>query len=215
MDSLNSHNELGKVFVEGKASEIFTCDRITITITFQCKSVSDAKASETVTAQCERFLQRLSESGIDITAIRLHDDSIDQPPYRNDDKVKASRTLKFDSEANVRVIDFILKTIQNEHLDAGLSTDYYLSNEEELRKCLRKKAIEDSKENAELLACATGKKIVGVDTIDMSNHQMRGNLAKCISVDDTFYDIASIFSKRLSMPIKNLEEEIKATWLIG
>ena len=141
------------------------------------------------------FCSGYQESGIDITAIRLHDDSIDQPPYRNEDKVKVSRTLKFDSEANVRVIDFILKTIQEEHLDAGISTDYYLSNEEELRKCLRKKAIADSKENAELLACAAGKRIVGVDTINMSNHQMRGNLAKCISVDDTFYDIMSMFSK--------------------
>lgn len=215
MNALNSHNESGKVFVMGKASEEFTCDRITITITFQCKGVSGAKASETVTAQCERFLQRLSESGVDITAIRLHDDSIDQPSYRDDDKVRASRTLKFDSEANALVIDYILKTIQDEHLDAELSTDYYLSNEEELRKSLRKKAIEDSKDNAELLACAAGKKIVGVDTIDMSNHQMRATLAKGISMNDEYDDIMCLFSRRLSMPTKNLEEEIEVTWLIG
>ena len=74
----------------------------------------------------------------------------DRPSYRDDDKVRASRTLKFDSEANALVIDYILKTIQDEHLDADLSTDYYLSNEEELRKCLRKKAIEDSKEDSKL-----------------------------------------------------------------
>lgn len=215
MNALNRHNESGKVFVKGMASEEFTCDRITITITFHCKGVSGAKASETVTAQCERFLQRLSESGVDITAIRLHDDSIDQPSYRDDDKVRASRTLKFDSAACALVIDYILKTIQEEHLDAELSTDYYLSNEEELRKCLRKKAIEDSKENAELLACAAGKKIVGVDTIDMCHHQMRANLAMGISMNDEHDELMCLFSRRLSMPTEKLEEEIEVTWLIG
>ena len=85
MGILHNSDESGKVFVKGKASEKFTCDKVTITLTFYCKAIFGAKASETVMAQCEKFLQRLAESGVDISAIRLHNDNINYPSYRNEE----------------------------------------------------------------------------------------------------------------------------------
>ena len=134
MGSLNGSHISGKVFVKGKASEEFICDMVTITITFHHKELSGAKASQETTKQCEQFLKRLAESGVDIAMLRLHNDSIDRRSYSDEEEVNASRTIQFDSQASATTVNFILKIIQDELLDAEFSTEYYLSNEEELRK---------------------------------------------------------------------------------
>ena len=210
-----SNAESGKVYVKGKAAGKYTCDKVTIKVTFYCSGVSAAKASEAVLQQCEKFLKALEEAGMDITTIRLHDDSVDRSSYRDEDRVKATRTLKFDSNANADINYFILKVIQAEHIDADISTDYYLSNEDAIRKQLRAQALADSRENAELLAKTAGKSIVGIDTINMNHHHIRTSLAKGVAVLNSIDCIDSIFSSKLSMPTKDIEEEVEATWLIG
>jgi uncharacterized protein YggE len=166
-------------------------------------------------SQCEKFLQRLAEHGVDISTIQLQKDSLDQPGYRNEDKSKASRTLKFDCDATATINNLILKIVQDEHLDAEISTDYYLSNEDELRRKLRSEAMADSRENAELLAQAANKAIIGVDTIDMSNHPSRVSRAKSITADDKIDCMFCLFSKNLSMPTRDIEETVEVTWLLG
>ena len=213
--SHETNTESGRVFVKGKATGKYTCDKVAIKITFYCANTSAAKATETMMSQCEKFLQRLAEHGVDISTIQLQKDSIDQPGYRNEDKSKASRTLNFDCDATATINNLILKIIQDEHLDAEISTDYYLSNEDELRRKLRSEAMADSKENAELLAQAANKTIVGVDTIDMSNHPSRVSLAKSITIDDKIDCMFCLFSKKLSMPTRDIEETVEVTWLLG
>lgn len=207
--------ESGKVYVKGKAAGKYTCDMVTIKITFCSFDVSASKASEAVMTQCEKFLQRLEEAGIDSSMLRLDDDSVDRPSYHNDNRVKAARTLKFDSSASAGVNNFVLKVIQEEHIDADVSTDYYLSNEKELRRQLRARALEDSRENAELLADAAGKTIAGIDSIDISRHQIMTPFAKSAAVEDGFECLSRSFSQKLSMPTKEIEEEVDAVWLIG
>lgn len=213
--SCDNKNESGRVYVKGKASGKFTCDKVSIKVIFYCTNASAAKAAETMMSQCEKFLQRLSEHGVDIATIRLQDDSIDQPSYRHEDKTKASRTLKFDCVATASINNLILKIIQDEHLDAEISTDYYLSNEDELRRKLRSEAMADSRENAELLAHAANKTIVGVDAIDMCNNPSLVSHVKSITVDDSADDILRLFSKKLSMPTRDIEETVEATWLLS
>lgn len=152
---------------------------------------------------------------MDISMIRLHNDTINQPSYRGEERMEASRTLKFESAAKISMIDLLLKIIQEEHLDAYLSTDYSLSNEEELRKYLRKKAVESSKENAKLLAHAAGKEITGVDAINMDSDQPYVFLAKRVSADSEVDGMMTCFSQKLSMPVEELEEQVEVTWLIG
>ena len=207
--------ESGKVYVKGKAAGKYTCDMVTIKITFCAFDVSASKASEAVMTQCEKFLQRLEEAGIDISRLRLHDDSVDQPSYLNDDRVKAARTLIFDSSASAEINNFLLSVIREEHIDADVSTDYYLSNEKEIRKQLRARALEDSRENAELLADTAGKTIAGIYTIDMNHHQAVTPLAKNAAIEGGFECLSCSFSPKLSMPTKDIEEEVDAVWLIG
>lgn len=213
--SCDNKNESGRVYVKGKAAGKYTCDKVAIKVIFYCTNASAAKAAETMMSQCEKFLQRLSEHGVDIATIRLQDDSIDQPSYRHEDKTKASRTLKFDCDATATINNLILKVIQDEHLDADISTDYYLSNEDELRRKLRSEAMADSRENAELLAQAANKTIVGVDAIDMCNNPSRVSHVKSITVDDSADDILCLFSKKLSMPTRDIEETVEVTWLLS
>ena len=213
--SCDNKNESGRVYVTGKAAGKYTCDKVAIKVIFYCTNASAAKAAETMMSQCEKFLQRLSEHGVDIATIRLQDDSIDQPSYRHEDKTKASRTLKFDCDATASINNLILKVIQDEHLDADISTDYYLSNEDELRRKLRSEAMADSRENAELLAHAANKTIVGVDAIAMCNNPSHVSHVKSITVDDSADDILCLFSKKLSMPTRDIEETVEVTWLLG
>lgn len=205
-----------KIFVKGKASESFVCDKVEIELKFFAESPIAAKASESVAKQCEKFLQRASKSGIDISMIRLNDDSISQNSYRDDDYVRATRTLKFDADAAVSIINLILSIIQEEHIDAAVKTDYYLSNENELRRELKAKALEDSREIAKLLAESVGERIDGIYSVDMNARHPIYHMAKSVAVSaDGFGGINELLSSRLSLPTELLEEEIEVTWLLA
>lgn len=84
-----------------------------------------------------------------------------------------------------------------------------------MRRKLRSEAMADSRENAELLAQAANKTIVGVDAIDMCNNSSRVSHVKSITVDDSADDILCLFSKKLSMPTRDIEETVEVTWLLG
>lgn len=101
-------------------------------------------------------------------------------------------------------------------MEAEVSTSYYLSNENELRKQLRARAITDSKENADLLAAVAGKRVIGVDTIDIDaeGHTSIAERSRSLISPGSIDDVFCIFSRDLSMPTKKLEEEATVTWLI-
>lgn len=207
-------NVAGKIYTKGAASESYTCDQVTFEIKFYCSGVTGSKATENVLNQCERFLECLSNAGVDIQQIQLEKDQIRQSSYREDEKITGSRTLKFSAEAKAEINNYILKIIHEEHLDAELSTTYSLSNENDLRKQLRMRAIADSRETADMLAEAAGKRIVGVDTIDVNGHTIHQKEKKRIAVSGGVDELFCIFSRELSMPTKDLNEEVEVTWLI-
>lgn len=213
--STDNSTTAGRVYVKGRSVGKYTCDRVSITVTLYCDSHSASKASETMMAQCETFLMRLEEFGIDISLVHLDKDNVEHSTHRDKDRITASRKLKFDSEANATLNNLLIRIIQDEHLDADVSTNFYLSNENELRKGLREAAIADSKENAELLARATGKTIVGVYTIDMPHHHSRALSTKSLTVNDDVDELFCVYSRKLSMPIRDLEETVEVTWLLG
>ena len=213
-----SNSESGKIFVKGKASGKYACDKVRITITFRGRGISGAETSETVTKQCEQFLQKAAQSGMDLSKIRLENDKITQPAYHDEEQAAASRTIEFDSDAGTAVIGCVLEVIQQEHLDVDLSTEYYLSGEDELRKSLRENAVADSRANAELLARAAGRTITGVDMIDLSERHPRPMRSSRDLSEQEFQQLSrymATHSRKLSMPEKELEEEVEVTWLIG
>ena len=61
---------------------------------------------------------------------------------------------------------------------------------------------------------AAGKKIAGVYTIDMINHRRDAHLAKSVTIGCGDACNPYAFSERLSMPEKDIEETVEATWLI-
>ncbi len=216
MSAYENSNTSGKIFTKGKASGKFTCDRMSVTIKFRQSALSAAKASQAVTNQCERFLQRFAEAGADLAKIQLTEDDISA--YHEEEKNAASRTLAFDCEAKADMINLLLKIIQDEYLDADISTRYFLSNEDDLRKSLRAEAVRSSKENAELLAHAAGKEIIGLDAIDMgcslSSHYKGGDFSLTPSAyQDLMYCFS--YSQKLSLPEKKLEEQVEAVWILG
>lgn len=210
---MNLINESGKVFVKGKAAGQYTCDRVAIKLEFYSVSASGAKAVEENLAQCERFLECIEKYGIDISEIRLQNDKVENPSYREDEKIKASRTIKFDMKAKPETINLILRVLQEENLNVTLSTDYYLSNEAEKRRELKGLAILNSRENAEIVAMAAGRRISCVDTIDIANQQIRPRRKK----DTVWDDVLSLFDKpseKLSMPTLDIEEEVDVAWCL-
>ena len=92
-----------------------------------------------------------------------------------------------------------------------LSTEYYLSGEDELRKSLRENAVADSRANAELLARAAGRTITGVDMIDLSERHPRPMRSSRDLSEQEFQQLLRCplpHSRKLSIPEKELEEEV-------
>lgn len=214
MKSIYSENPSGKVYVQGKASGKYPCNQVEFTVEFRRTDTSAAKASSEVTSQCERFLRRLSEAGVDITGILLVEDSITSASYDTDDTMRVTRELQFVTTALASTNNLLLKIIQEEHLDVRLSTKYGLSNEDDLRQALRVKAVEDSRATARLLAEADGYSISGIDSINIDHRAKSQHLARGVAVGSCQEELMSL-SQRLSAPTKELDEEVDVIWLLA
>lgn len=91
---------MGKIEITGHATRRVQCDAVELIITFDADAKSSRIASKQVLEQCELFLEKVEELGIDISKIRITDDSAHKHSYRDNNEYSAERTItlktKFD-----------------------------------------------------------------------------------------------------------------------
>ena len=197
--------------IRGRAEKEFHYDLMTITVTFCTRAYPAAMALDSVMNQCEDFLAHPKRMGMEISELALDDNEVEYIDRRESD-VTAKRGIKIHCGFDMNVLNAINRIIADEKNDVMLHTEYSFSNERALRQELKKEAIENSRQQAELACSVTGQHIKGIKKIDMDDD----GLALVQNAQHNFLagGIDYLLSGELQSPTKKLCESVVAVWEI-
>lgn len=206
---------MGKLTVEGSAKKEVKADIMEINITFKSISTNSYQSIGNAVMQCEKFLSKLSKMNFDMSYIRMDKDNTQKYNYSNKDTVTTIRSIKIEMPFDLNINNAILQIIQDNKYDIDYNVVYKISNLKDIHNELLKEAIQNSRERAELIAETMNQKIVGIDTLNLSekNKYEKLEMTRGISND---YRCASVtpFSDKLGTPTKSEEENLSVVWVM-
>lgn len=208
---------MGKLTIEGKASRKIEADTEQITIRFQCHAENSAEASKKALAECELFLQELTNWGISPDQIHTSNDDIEQEYDDRELDVTATREIKIELPFNMEFNNSIMELIQERQMNIDFDISYTLSNYKEIHKKLIQEALADSKEKAELIASTMGQRIIGIDTFKMSDryNQMDWMLCEQKRGFGLPAGRAPLLSDKLKAPLNEESESVEVVWIMS
>jgi uncharacterized protein YggE len=164
---------MGQVKVIGVAKAEQPSDQCRIEIGFEITRDTASEASRATSEHCEKLLRKLSEIGIDPKEIENDFDRLDRRnEYKSESAIyQTSRTLRFSTDADMTIVNAIRDVVEEEFEEAVYEFTFETTKEPELNRELTRKAIEDSREKAELLAQSMGCRIVGVESANLSGDE--------------------------------------------
>ena len=163
---------MGKLTIEGRASGEYAYDLMDVSVEFSGKAETPSNALKNLIEQCEKFLAAITGNGIPMENIRMDSDSVQDDSYGDDeeDSYQATRKIIIRIPFNMDLLNSFLKVIEEENLMAELEQEHIMSNEEEIRKELIQKAIQDANDKASCYLAGLNQKITGIDSIRTGNY---------------------------------------------
>lgn len=200
---------MAKLKMSGRAQKEAPYDVMRLSITFNTQKQTNQEAIHTVLTQTEEFLKKLSKLNINVEDIELHNTNV-HDTYRKEDKFYvASRQIGFKTSFNPSLINTITELL--EPYEVGFSSDYELSNENEIKQELIKEAIQDSREKAEFVALQINKTIKDVEEVILTNHY---NDIALLRANFAGYENKLDLSNQLKAPTTSLEESVEVVWIL-
>jgi uncharacterized protein YggE len=215
---------MGKITVTGTAQREVCYDAIDLRITFQGRSKKTAEAVDIVMRQCEQLLRLITEMGVKIQDIRLEETSVGR---RYDDTViskssgvtvTASRSVTLRLKFDMPFLNRLMDAIRALDLSVNFHCSYILLNREMLQSELLRQAVEDSRQKAELIAAATGQRVIGIDSMDYRDY------CDCDPEEDERFIVEAIdlramdeappLSDQLACPLTRESKMVSIVWLI-
>ena len=207
---------MGKLYVNGRAKQELHADMVNINLRFEARDESSTRALYIVTEQCEQFLGKLKKAGFNLDQVRLADDEVSQDRYDEERLYIASRSVEFDMPFEIKNYNAILDMIRKEQYEINLSTNYYLSNNDEVKERLVQEAVVDSQKRAKQIAEALGRKLIGFKEMDVDGIRKRVNSIVLYDQSGSSMSYKSDLdnSNLISAPLIEKEEKVSVTWII-
>ena len=205
---------MGKMTIEGRAEKTVACDVMKITIEFQVSADSSFKVLKEINAQCEEFLQTVSEL-IPMKEIHVGDNKVCQ---EFDDETKtmivlAQRQLTIKSAFDMKLVNYFMKLSEEKKYDVNISVDYELSNSKEIHDTLIKEAFADSRKKAEMIAESIGGKISGIKSLEIGDRYVVNKmLLMAAPAPESVPNME--YTSQLQAPTRKEEEKISVVWII-
>jgi len=156
-----------KIYVRGTAKRKIPADMMEIKICFRKEDPDASKSSQTVLRQSEEFLQALKDIDFPMDNIQMDEDSFGSDrSYRNNDDLVSERIFTIRMPIDISFVNHLAMLLIDRRWDAGITTKYIASNEEELHDELMQEAIRNARMRAEKIAAAAGRKVKGLDCAD-------------------------------------------------
>lgn len=211
---------MGKIEIKGCASRKVQCDVMEIKITFIAEARSSEMASRQVMEQCELFLEKLEGIGVDITKIKIEDDSVRKSIYREECKFNAERGICLKAEFDMTFVNVIRELLNSIKAESNIGTNFILSNSEEISAQLLKEALLDSKKKASDIAEALGQKLIGLISankkgrFDYSDDEENERFEYPTMPSGDIKVLQFLKTNALQSPERTITEEIIAVWEI-
>ena len=214
---------MGTIRTTGKALREVEYDKMTITMTFNTRDRRSKDAIRKVIEECELFLGELKKIGVDTSMIRggRNNVSRNNSNYTTDKGTDAVRTIRWDSDYDLKVIDAVMQLSEKGSYDIDISIDPRYSKKSELIKELMKEAVLDAKVVADLLAESLGTKVKGPAKINASGdydyitneEYMEDRRSGTVNgIDILGYEGFGSFYSTLKNPTTTHTEEITIEW---
>lgn len=209
--------------IKGEAEGMYSADTIELTITFRSKKADKSNAINNVLTDCENFLKRIKEAEIPMDSVECNDDSLRIESVEGIKTYKCSRKIKMVFPAQMKMANAFVKLLQIMDNELSYDLSYSILDKEEIRRDLLKKAFEDSKCKAEMLASLAGMKIIGIDKIDIGERYASGSFAKSIVVPDEYTidvllqgldSVNTEISDTLNVPKYYKHESVNVKWRV-
>lgn len=207
---------MGKLYVNGRAKQELNADMVNINLRFEARDENSTRALYIVTEQCEQFLGKLKKAGFNLDQVRLADDEVSQDRYDEERLYIASRSVEFDMPFEIKNYNAILDMIRKEQYEINLSTNYFLSNNDEVKERLVQEAVVDSQKRAKQIAAALGRKLIGFKEMDVDGIRKRVNSIVLYNQSGSSMSYKSDLdnSNLISAPLIEKEEKVSVTWII-
>lgn len=204
---------MGKIVVEGFAIDRFKPDLMTIHFKLIGHAKTTELAIENMLQQYHALLDELKKIGLKAENICFEDDSVEQD-FRDsqDHTTKSIRKISIETQASAQLSTILLQVISDSKFQIQYDISFSFSDELKIHEKILKKAIENSRYKATLIAEELQQKIVGMENVNFSRYG-NGNLIKSISLDDTLSSILQSNSEHVALPWKEFRESIEITWL--
>ena len=210
---------MGKITVMGNAKKDFMPDKCRVSLNITSRKRKASEASKAVGDQCELLLAKLKEIGISPDALEISDDSIERHTAYDSDKItfESNRQITACMDADIKGVNVVRSIIENGFDNVTLDTNYYLSNENELRKELLKDAIADARSKADLIAAAAGCSITGLISANAAEdpygyHTLMED--DCRSIMVSGIDESRPLSNELTIDKIRLSAIVKVIWRV-
>ncbi len=152
---------MGTIRTTGKALKEVEYDKVKITMSFNTRDRRSKDAIRKVIEECELFLCELKKIGVDTSSIRggRNNVSRNNSSYNSDKGTDAVRTISWESDYDLKLIDAVMKLSEKGSYDIDISIDPRYSKKSDLCKELMKEAVIDARAVADSLAGALGAKV--------------------------------------------------------
>ncbi len=211
---------MGKLTITGRAEHEYPYDAMEITLNFSVQKSSTANALTAVLGQCEEFLAKVTAEGLSMENIRIENDSTrrNQRYDRGSVSYAAERTIKIRVPFSMDYANYLLSVVSEKGYDAAISTEYLLTNREEIHSELIKEALSDSRKKAELIAQSMGIKVAGLDTASICASHDNFAMLRASMAQEQERGVASpqslSLSSQLGSPVTKESETVEAVWII-
>lgn len=159
---------MGTIKVIGNATRKVHPDVMKVDIVFEAQEKKSSYATRIVVEQCDRFLTRITDAGMDKDLITLDDsvNSTSRPRYRNESDVfEAERGIRIYLPYDAKILNDIVYILNEEDLNFRYNVRCEISNEEQIERELLAEAVKDSKARAEEIASSLSMELAGVKKI--------------------------------------------------
>ena len=152
-----------KMLAEGHIEQEFDPDYCDVILTVNTEGKNAAIAASSSMTEFERLISCLSDLGYKPENMIIIRDQSRRSRRENEDEYSSEKAVRLRIRADVAQVNAIHDLIASGFKSTTIRVDYWISSYDEIMRDLTKQAIQDSRDKAELLAEATGTKVIGIE----------------------------------------------------
>ena len=210
---------MGVFEIEGVARKRVECDIAVLEIDFRAESQKSGEASKKAMAECDRFLKEIGKAGLKVQNVRYKRDQVNVSSHQGTNVYVGVRTVIIRMPFEMKRINAVQAILHKGGFNYLITVTGDISYKQALKNELSRKALLNSKAEAEQLAEALGMQVKGVESIrkDRWGDEPIGFDGNSFGGDmfrDLFGNAENRESDNLAAAVTEEKVNLKVSWIL-